>query len=339
LNEGLRYPLAHVGSGHEIIVEIKKMTLKGPIIAVDGGGSKTRGWLARGEPAAPEILAEGCATAANVHTASAVELKALLDRLFGELLTRSRLRREQVGALSLAMAGSDSPADQAKLAHVLKDLGWNIPVALSTDARATLVGATAGAGGILLIAGTGSIAYGYVKGGASARSGGWGPAVGDEGAGYRLGWEALVHATHMLDGRTRLGALLDHISEELLLDSPAMLGAWIRENGSKPQEVARISTAVTRAAAAGDPVARRILALGARQLVRMVKSVRAALRLGPDFRLVLHGGMLVGNLDYGELVRAELTRAFPRCLLSNGTAEDVLRGCLQLAAEPMQVGP
>ena len=45
--------------------------------------------------------------------------------------------------------------------------------------------------GVVIIAGTGSIAYGHNGQGQAARAGGWGYVLGDEGSGYWIGRHAL----------------------------------------------------------------------------------------------------------------------------------------------------
>src|SRR4029453_12414402 len=68
--------------------------------------------------------------------------------------------------------------------------------------------------GVALIAGTGSFCWGRDAAGRSARVGGWGFLLGDEGSGYDLAVQALRLATQTADGRAEahaiLRAILDH---------------------------------------------------------------------------------------------------------------------------------
>src|SRR5690606_35162334 len=89
-------------------------------------------------------------------------------------------------------------------------------VAVVSDGEIALHGALRGGPGILVIAGTGSVAYGRGEDGRVERCGGWGMVVGDEGSGYQTGRAGLRAALHAVDGR---GA-----PTELLTDLLGVLG-------------------------------------------------------------------------------------------------------------------
>src|SRR5207237_9144432 len=79
-------------------------------------------------------------------------------------------------------------------------LGIN-SVEVVTDAEIALYGATGGAPGLVLIAGTGSICCGRNARGKRVCAGGWGPLAGDEGGGSWLARRALQAVAQASDGR------------------------------------------------------------------------------------------------------------------------------------------
>ena len=113
--------------------------------------------------------------------------------------------------------------------------------------------------GILLLAGTGSIALGRNKNGKIARSGGWGPKRGDEGSGY---WIGKVYGERVLKSRKK-----------------------------KPvQDLAALAPRVIRKAQAGNPSSKEIIAEAQAHLVRLAASVRRQLK-GKSLKVRLAGGL------------------------------------------------
>ena len=142
-------------------------------------------------------------------------------------------------------------------------------------------GSLAGADGINVIAGTGSMTYGR-RAGAGTRVGGWGELFGDEGSGYWIGIRALRAFSKMSDGRAERGPLHDVLSRDLALDADIDLVALVLHQwrGAR-QQIAALAPAVGEAARAGDRCAQAILAAGAAELVGLVHATRSRLGFGP----------------------------------------------------------
>src|SRR5262249_40861561 len=75
----------------------------------------------------------------------------------------------------------------------------NSRVRVESDAVVAYAGAIGLMPGVLLIAGTGSIAIGRKPDGSMLRVGGWGPHFGDEGSGFWIGREAVRVALRSSD--------------------------------------------------------------------------------------------------------------------------------------------
>jgi N-acetylglucosamine kinase-like BadF-type ATPase len=143
-------------------------------------------------------------------------------------------------------------------------------------------GSLAGADGINVIAGTGSMTYGR-RAGTGARVGGWGELFGDEGSGYWIGNRALRAFTKMSDGRAERGPLYDVLRRDLALGADIDLVALVLHQwrGAR-QHIAALAPAVRDAARAGDTCAQAILADAAAELTGLVDVTRRRLGFGPD---------------------------------------------------------
>jgi N-acetylglucosamine kinase-like BadF-type ATPase len=143
----------------------------------------------------------------------------------------------------------------------------------SHDAAIALSGATGGQPGIIVIAGTGSIAYGRNARGETARAGGWGYVFGDEGGGFDLTRQALRAALRQEEGwgpETSLRELLLRATNAQSAND--LLHRFYTPEFPRPS-IAALANLVSEAADERDSEARRILFSAARQLVSYVEGV------------------------------------------------------------------
>ena len=145
------------------------------------------------------------------------------------------------------------------------------------DADSARAGAFLGAPGVVVIAGTGSMASGW-NGESSARAGGHGFLLGDEGGAYWIGRAAVRAALRWEDG---MGGGSELIHRAVIQAAGQGLDALISEVYTRPAERDRLTAlapAVT-ALAAEDPEARNIALRAAEHLAALAEAVRR--RLGP----------------------------------------------------------
>lgn len=177
------------------------------------------------------------------------------------------------------------------------------------DAPAALVGATGGEPGIVVIAGTGSVAYGENGRNQSAQAGGWGYLLGDEGSGYWIAAEGLRCALRAADGvsePTGLGALaLRHFD---VRDFHELTRAVYAERIDR-ERLATFAIEVERAAREGDASARRIIAEAAMWLCRLVVAV--AKRLGVESVKVAAVGGAFRSLSLREEFAQRVVQHLP----------------------------
>lgn len=142
---------------------------------------------------------------------------------------------------------------------------------------------------IVVIAGTGSIAYGCAPEGFT-RVGGWGPLLGDEGSGYDLGRRALQTAARMTDGREEENpAFLKEILQFYGVNTPHELISAVNGPDSR-EKIAACAKAVCMLADGGDPTAQELLAHSAHELALLTRTAQKRAG-GQGWPVVLSGGL------------------------------------------------
>jgi len=191
------------------------------VLGIDAGGTKTVALLADGEG---RILGEGRAGAANLQTEGELEVEKILHTVI-ERATDGR--HPTLAAVCLGMAGVDRQDDAVVIRDVMRRLGFRSNALIVNDALIALVAGAGASPGVVVISGTGSIAYGVSHHGVAARSGGWGPTLGDEGSGYWIGRRALAAVMREFDGRGPQTELSRLVLRHFSLPRPESLVAEI----------------------------------------------------------------------------------------------------------------
>ncbi|MET0207713.1 MAG: BadF/BadG/BcrA/BcrD ATPase family protein, partial [Burkholderiaceae bacterium] len=186
-------------------------------------------------------------------------------------------------ALGLGLAGA-SVAEQ-RAAFLGADPGYACCV-LDTDAVTQLIGAHGGRPGLVVAAGTGSVAAARYADGRVRLAGGWGFPVGDEGSGAWMGLRAMRHAQAVLDGRESAGAMATAVLAATGPDAQAVQ-AWCARAGQ--HAYAQLAPAVFAAAAQGDARAEALLQSAADALAALVPALQA--ESGALLPLVVRGSI------------------------------------------------
>ncbi|XP_057955103.1 uncharacterized protein LOC131149059 isoform X6 [Malania oleifera] len=188
--------------------------------------------------------------------------------------------------------------------------------------------------GCVLIAGTGTIAYGFTEDGREARAAGAGPVLGDWGSGYGIAAQALTAVIRSHDGRGPPTKLTNSILQALGLSSPDELIRWTYADPSWAR-IAALVPVVVSCAEEGDLVADKILLDSVQELAASVKAVVRRLGLcgegGEDsFPLVMVGGVLKANerWDIGKEVINCVVKDFPGALPIRPKVEPAVGGAL-----------
>ncbi len=299
--------------------------MAGPIFAgVDGGGTRTT--LVLAGPDGREILRHvGGAGLVDPRapTASAV----LVADLVRAAMSQAGLT-EPPASLCAGLAGVGNETERDAVERALAAEGVAGRVRIVTDGEIALEGSLGGGAGVLVIAGTGSVAYGRAEDGRVARCGGWGMFVGDEGSGYALGRAGIVAALRAADGRGPPTRLLAELMERMGVETPNGIPPWVGR--SEKSVIAALSRPVVEAAEAGDAVALEILRREAGELALHPRALAGVLDpwSGP-ISVVLYGGTSASALYTGMV--EEALAAGPREFRVRLPVADAVAGALSMA--------
>ena len=251
------------------------------VVGIDAGGTKTVGLKA---DETGRIVARAKAGGANLQTHGELEVEKVFDNLLEDLGTRD------VAALCLGIAGVDRPRDENIIRNILRRLGHRETARVVNDAVIALTAGAPDGVGIVVLAGTGSIAFGQNPSGAVARSGGYGFLLADEGSGYWFGHQALRAATRAADGRGPATVLQDMLFDALGVKSVGELVPLVYVKGLPKHRIAALAPFVQRAADAGDALAKGLVEQGAQELLQAARSVARQIEMPADWPLLLAGG-------------------------------------------------
>ena len=196
----------------------------------------------------------------------------------------------------------------AAIEDAVLNAAGNHPFSLVNDVESAWAAGLDMQDGIVIIAGTGSIAYG-VSEGRSMRCGGWDYELGDEGSGGWLGKELLRAFTRQSDGREAPGAILDLVRRELGIADDFEVIEFAQNYMASRSRISQLTPLVNEAAQAGDPSARAILARAAQEEAAMVDAIVRGIFDGCDRIPVTYIG---GTFKAGDLILEPLAAALPR---------------------------
>lgn len=243
-------------------------------------------WLA---DASGRVVGEGRGSGANLHSAGELATEKTLFEVMHAALGDCDA---MPGVVAVGMAGMDRPDDEATVRAILRRLGCRGQIVAVNDAHVALVAGAGDAPGIVVIAGTGSIAYGIGPAGTAARAGGWGEVYGDEGSAFWVGARALAAVVRAADRRGPATALSSLVLRHADSDRIEGLVRHVHTRPDRRQVIAAMAGLVARAEAGGDAVAGEILRAAAAELVIAAKSVIEQLGMrGERFHVVLSGGL------------------------------------------------
>ena len=268
------------------------------VVGVDGGGSKTRVILADAEGNhLADVTGGGSAMAPGRadHCADVI----------GELV-RQAVQTAEVGehlkVLVAGVAGVGREPEARALTVALEDLELADEVIVQGDGEIALTDAFGNGPGVMLIAGTGSIAYGRGPSRVLARCGGWGPAFGDEGSGAWIGRKSLGIVASAADGREPETALTGAILTAAQLNEVTELIPW--GIAATPKELAALAPVVFNVASAGDARSNALVGLAVEELVLHIRAL--AVKLFGDDRAAIPVAFSGGLLHKGSFLRKKL---------------------------------
>ncbi len=256
------------------------------VLGIDAGGTKTVCYLADETGA---VLGESRRGGANLQAVGELQVEKILHEVMEEAIGE---REISPAAICLGIAGVDRADDLAVVRAIMRRIGYKARVLVVNDALVALEAGAPGEPGVVIISGTGSIAYGRNAAGEAARSGGWGYVLGDEGSGYWIGRAALRAVLRESDRRGPATALTPMLLHHF--DTPHAQGLIheVYHSNLKPPAIGALAQCVQTAFGQGDAVAIGILRAAADELEGAGLSVARRLDLvGRPFPFILAGGI------------------------------------------------
>ncbi len=280
--------------------------MKNPLfMGIDGGGSTLRVVIVnadlvplsaiQGESANPNLIGHDAAQTA-IRSAMAAALQ------------QAGLQPRDIAASAIGIAGASKLHSQDWLVQTVEPALRSSLLVPSSDLEIALVGALAQRHGILLLAGTGSAVFGVAESGQCLQIGGWGYLLGDEGSGFWIGLQLLLHITKVNDAGISIldNSLSKRCLETLGLTKPRDLIAWLYRGREAPAaRVARLAAIGLEMATEGDELAVNILEAAVLELAGQADLMRSRLNW-PDAPIAFAGGLLDNDNILSEMVAQQL---------------------------------
>jgi len=286
------------------------------VIGIDGGGTKTHAILVGLDGG---VLAESFGGPTNLQTVNIKIASSTIFDLITETCAKAQCTSDDLQNIVLGLAGAGRPADRAELSSSLLGLSLKkkFPlknVTIETDARIALEAAFAGGPGIVLIAGTGSIALYRSEDGKLLRAGGWGYLLGDEGSGYAIAKDALNFVMRQVDGRSEKTLLA---TKALEFFGVSQIDEIIAKVYHERADLAAFAQKVFDAVAERDRVAHMVIVKNSTELIELVRVLTMKLRPRKKLPVALMGGLLESENVYSKMVRERIIHSLPNVVVQN----------------------
>jgi N-acetylglucosamine kinase-like BadF-type ATPase len=291
------------------------------LIGVDVGGTKTAVAVSNDD----KILGRADGPGAAVRPGRALVAATTIAEVVRQALASAGRLNGDVLLVGAAGAGREPECEELRKALRAENLASTVVV--TTDIDIALAAAFSEGPGIVVSAGTGSVAVGRDKAGKRHRIGGYGWQMGDEGSGYAIGRAALGAVSRAADGRSPRTALSERILRTTKSSDLDALVRWAAT--ASPAEVAALAPHALAVAADGDQLAQGITDYAARELSQLAICLLPKMDLTPPVRVAVTGGLLAPDQPLRKTLLAKLAEE-PSFQPVN-TPVDAVAGALRLA--------
>jgi glucosamine kinase len=302
------------------------------VVGVDGGGTKTRALLADEQG---NQIGEAVGAGSAVRPQEIERSAGIIAGVVRDVIENAGKGEQRARVVCVGVAGAGREPERQTLYEHLVAMQIADDVIVQTDLWIALDDAFGDGPGVLLIAGTGSSAFGRGPTGATARCGGWGPVIGDEGGGAWLGRRALSVVAAASDGREPETALTGAVLTATESTEAADLIRWAAS--ATPALLASLAPVVLSVADGGDLRANALVSLAVEELALHVRAL--ARQLFTDERasvpLAFTGGLLNKGSQLRKRLEHRLKTAVPGAQVHAGeidAARGAVRGALRQLA-------
>ncbi|MFZ3341579.1 MAG: BadF/BadG/BcrA/BcrD ATPase family protein [Terriglobales bacterium] len=280
-------------------------------LGLDGGGTKTRCVLGN----ETTVLATAVSGGSNVVRLGEAQARESLHTVIRQVCAVAKISADQIDAACIGAAGAARPEIAEKIRRILAEVDPQFTANIEAvgDTEVALEAAFGKGPGVIAIAGTGSIVYGRDASAHTARAGGWGFAISDEGSGHWIGRHAISSLLRARD-QGRETKLTAQILEAWHLDH---IDALIRRaNATPPPEFPRLFPIVVQAAAGGDALAGELLSRAGSELGALAGIVlRRIAPVPPYVPVAMTGSVFRQSEDVRMVFYHELEKSFPEIKL------------------------
>lgn len=258
-------------------------------IGIDGGGTKTT--CAVGDDVSVRAVATGAGS--NVVRLGEKEARAGLHEAIAGACAKAEVSPLRVQAACIGAAGAANPEINAAVKDMMRQVLPNACIQVVGDMVIAMEAAFPDLPGVIAIAGTGSIVYGRNQAGETARAGGWGYRISDEGSGEWIGRTAVAESMRAQDAG-RKTTLLERIAQEWKLSSPDEIVSLA--NATPGPKFADLFPVVQKAAMERDVIAGEVLTRAGAELAQLVLVVLHRLwKPGESVRIAVAGGVFTNS--------------------------------------------
>jgi len=228
--------------------------VQNPFIALESGATRTVCAVAN---TSGEILGWGTSGSGSHYAISLKEAEKNILAAIKKALKSSQQENVIFNIGCFGMSALDVPSDYEKHYDFIASLGIVKKIVIVSDMVTAYYAVTAGEPGIVVISGTGSIAYGVNEKGEKAQAGGREWFISDEGSAFFIAREGIIAALRAYDGRGEKTALTRMFVD--YFNVPNFEEVVYKIYGNKPKSIASLAPIVTSAAKENDSVAKGIL--------------------------------------------------------------------------------
>ena len=294
-------------------------------LGIDGGGSKTSCLIGDEN----SVLGAASAAGSNVVRVGEAQARESFFAAIRQACKAAGVTPGQISRTCVGVAGAARPQISEAVRRVLSEM---VPgkIEVVGDMVIALEAAFSGEPGVVVVAGTGSIAYGANAEAQTARAGGWGFAISDEGSGHWIGRAAVSSATRAYDEEEgEHDAFLVHLLRAWNLETHEQL--VLKANASPAPDFAALFPVVVAAAESGNVMANEILTRAGSELAGLAGIVvrRLFSRESPA-RVAMTGGVFANSARVREVFYNSLRSACPLATV-NPAVTDPVYGALALA--------
>lgn len=272
------------------------------LLAVDGGGTKTEYCVYNIET---ETTRSFLFESTNYKNLGSEKVESNLKQSFYKICNSLNMELEDIGGVVFGISGCDTKSDYAAYQSMIRHTGLNMDkVFICNDSEMAFL-SVAKNPGICVVAGTGSIALGFDRSGASSRCGGWGCPLSDLGSGYWIGEQMLKKWIKYLDGQISGNEIFRDLMKFYHLEEGEDCCYAIASLNKK--EIAASAKLISDRADEGNDLCKEVLLEGAEEVADIAGTVYRKLKLQKYEKMDL---VSVGSIFNGSFYRQTFRKRF-----------------------------